>query len=155
MTRDMPAFPAAPYSAVLFPDDEYLVVPMRLVEGFAPPGAVQLWLLLARLSEGHPEVEVPTAQLERHAGWTRAEIGEHVRALAADDWVKIGKGSTPGAYVYRLQRVPTVTQVKEWAEDLREPRQPPSAPRPHERPAGPQHNAAFRVGRVADQLPRQ
>ncbi|MER5326726.1 hypothetical protein [Streptosporangium roseum] len=67
----------------MFPDDEYLVVPMRLVEGFAPPGAVQLWLLLARLSERHPEVEVPTAQLERHAGWTRAEIGEHVRALSA------------------------------------------------------------------------
>ncbi|MER5323693.1 hypothetical protein [Streptosporangium roseum] len=58
---------------------------MALVEGFVAPGATRLWLLLARLSEGHSEVEVPTAELERYTGWTRAEIGEHVRALADDD----------------------------------------------------------------------
>ncbi|OUC97357.1 hypothetical protein [Streptosporangium minutum] len=155
MTRDTPAFRAAPYSEVLFPDDEYPVVPTALIEGFVPPGAVQLWLLLARLGEGHPEVEVPTAQLERHSGWTRAEIGEHVRALCDYDWLKIRRESVPGSYVHRLQRIPTVAQVKEWAEDLRESRQLPSAPRPHAGSARPQHNAAFQLGRVDDLLPRQ
>ncbi|MER6825257.1 hypothetical protein ABT352_04650 [Streptosporangium sp. NPDC000563] len=127
----MPAFPAVPYSAVTFPDDECLIVPMRLAEGLCTAGTVLLWLLLVRLDERHPEVEVSMAQLERHTGWTRAEIGEHARALAADDWVKIGRGSVPVAYVYRLQRRPTVTQIREWAEDLREPRRnAPSVPVP-------------------------
>ncbi|MFI7610685.1 hypothetical protein ACIBP6_05530 [Nonomuraea terrae] len=150
MTRDMPAFPAAPYSAVVFPDDDYLIVPMRMVDAVVPPGAICLWLLLARLSEGHPEVEVSTAQLERHTGWTAAEIGEHVRALSADDWLTIRKGRMPGSYAYRLLRMPTVEQVKEWAEDLDEPRRPPTAPRPTERPASPKHHASFWFGRVAD-----
>jgi hypothetical protein len=68
--RNVPAFPAAPYSEVVFPDDEYVGVPKGLVAAAVPPGAVWLWLLLACLSEGHPEVEVPTAQLERHTDWT-------------------------------------------------------------------------------------
>jgi hypothetical protein len=156
LTHDMPAFPAAPYSAVTFPDDEYLIAPMGLVEGYVPPGAVCLWLLLARLSEGHQEVEVSTAQLERHTGWTGAEIGEHVRALSADGWLTTSKGRMPGSYAYRLLRTPTVEQVKEWAEDLDEPRQPPTtAPRPSERPAAPKHHAAFWLGRVADPQPPQ
>ncbi|MEV6155421.1 hypothetical protein AB0L53_34280 [Nonomuraea sp. NPDC052129] len=155
MTRDMPAFPAAPYSAVTFPDDGYLIVPMSLVEGYVPPAAVCLYLLLARLAEGRREVEVSTAQLERHTGWTGAEIGEYAEALADDGWVTISKGRMPGSYAYRLLRMPDVARIREWAEDLNEPSRPPTAPGPSARPAGAQHNAAFWLGRVADPQPPQ
>ncbi|GGQ11200.1 hypothetical protein [Streptosporangium pseudovulgare] len=157
MTRDMPAFPAAPYSAVTFPDDEYLVVPASLVEALVPSAAVLLYLLLAGLAEGHREVEVSTAQLERHTGWTGAEIGAYVRALADDEWVTTRPGRTSGTRVYRLLRMPSADQVRAYAEDLDEPGGgQPAASRPSERPAGPagpKHHAAFWLGRVADPVP--
>ncbi|AWS44528.1 hypothetical protein DKM19_27440 [Streptosporangium sp. 'caverna'] len=152
----MSAFPAAPYSAVVFPEDEFLVIPMALVEADVPPGAVRLWLLLARLAEGHAEVEVSTVQLEQHTGWPAAEIGGHVRALSADGWVTTSKGRVPSSCIYRLQRMPTVEQVKEWAEDLAEPWQSPTttATRPSGH-AGQKPNAAFWRGSVADPLPQR
>lgn len=137
-------FPAAPYGDVLFPDDDFLVVPLALADADVPPGAVVLWLLLARLSEGHPEVEVSAGQLERHTGSTAHEIGEYVRALAADGWLKMRQGRMPGTVVYRILRRPTVEQIKEWAEDLAEPMPPtPEAQRPSGPPASPRHSAAF------------
>ncbi|MGV9532439.1 hypothetical protein ACWDR9_02095 [Streptosporangium sandarakinum] len=159
MTRDMPAFPAAPYSETTFPDDRALVVPASLVEALVPPGAVVLYLLLTALAEGHREVEVPTAQLERHTGWTGAEIGEYVRALSADKWVTTKPGRTSGTHIYRLLRMPSADRVREWAEDLKEPGgSQPAASRLSERPtgpAGPKHHAAFWLGRVADPVPPQ
>lgn len=144
------AFPAAPYAAVTFPDDEYIAVPARLVEGLVPPAGVTLWLLLTRLAEGHQEVEVSTRQLEQHTGLTAAEIGDAIRALASDGWLTVSEGRFSGSYVYRLLRMPPAAEIREWAEDLQEPHRPPSTPAPvfGQQYASPGHQAAFQRGRA-------
>ncbi|GIH63985.1 hypothetical protein [Microbispora siamensis] len=156
MTSNMPsAFPALPFSAVTFPDDGYLVVPLELIDGTLSDGAVVFWLLLVRLAEGHDEVEVALEQLQRHTGRTVAEINGYVRELHG--WLgETRKGRMPGTYVFQIRRRPSVQRLKEWAADLEEPApQPmPDAHRPSGPPAGPKHHAQFWRGLVDDAPPQ-
>ncbi|MFG2072924.1 hypothetical protein [Nonomuraea maritima] len=156
MTSNPKPFPAVPYSAQTFPGDEYLIVPKSIASGWLSADAVQTYLLLTALAEGHRSVELPPEQLEQHTGLSAAEIGDAVAELESDRWLTITKGSAPGTRTYTLRRMPSVATVQEWAQDLREP--PSTAPSPAHRPAGPadpKQHSAFWLGRVADPQSRQ